>query len=378
MLTDSSFVLPLSDGADGGWTAWGEGAYAEFDGTDGDLEIDGEVAGATVGLDRGQGRWRWGLALSRSEGDGEVREAEGSRVDYESSLTGVHPYARWHGDGGLSAWGVLGWGEGELEETRDGERSETDLEMRMAALGASGPLGTYENAFGEFGLNLKSEAMAVRMEADADTALPEVAVDASQLRLLLEGVGHCPLESGGLLAQRLEAGLRWDDGDAETGFGAEIGAALRYVDPSGRLSAEFTARGLLAHEESDYEEWGVSGALRLVPDRAGRGLSLKLESGYGPTGSGLDELWRRRDLAGLAPQENVASAGRLGAELGYGLNSLSGRGILTPYAAYRGDHGERRLGARLDAGETLRFDLSVLSRGGEEWHGIELRVEGRW
>ena len=379
MLTDSSFVLPLSDDADGGWTAWGEGAYAEFDSTDGDLEIDGEVAGGTVGLDREQGRWRWGLALSRSEGDGEVREAEGNRVDYESSLTGVHPYARWHGDGGLSAWGVLGWGEGDLEETHDGERSETDLEMRMAVLGASGPLGTYENAFGEFGLNLKSEAMAVRMEADADAALPEVTADASRLRLLLEGVGHRPLESGGLLVPRLEAGLRWDGGDAETGLGAEIGAALRYVDPSGRLSAEFTARGLLTHEESNYEEWGVSGALRLEPNRAGRGLSLKLESGYGPTGSGLDELWRQHDLAGLAPQENVASAGRLEAELGYGLNSPGGRGMLTPYAAYRGDPDELRLGARLDSGEILCLDLSALRRRrGEERYGIELRVDASW
>ena len=378
-LADSSFVLALSDSADGGWTAWGEGAYAEFDGTDGDLEIDGEVAGATVGLDREQGRWRWGLALSRSEGDGEVHEAEGSRIDYESSLAGVHPYARWHGDGGLSAWGVLGWGEGELEETSDGERSETDLEMRMAALGATGPLGAYESAFGEFGLNLKSEAMAVRMEADADAAMPEVAADASRLRLLLEGVGHRPLESGGLLAPRLEAGLRWDGGDAETGLGAEIGAALRYVDPSGQLSAEFTARALLAHEEIDYDEWGVSGALRLEPDRAGRGLSLKLESGYGPTGSGLDELWRRRDLAGLAPQGKVTSAGRLEAELGYGLNSPGGRGILVPYAAYRGDDGELSLGARLDSGETLSLDISALRRRrGEEQNGIEFRVDARW
>ena len=378
-LADSSFVLPLSDGADDGWTAWGEGAYAEFDGTDGDLEIDGEVVGATVGLDREQGRWRWGLALSRSEGDGEVREAEGDRIDYESSLTGVHPYARWHGDGGLSAWGVLGWGEGELEETRDGERSETDLEMQMAALGASGPLGTCERCFGKFGLNLKSEAMAVRMEADADAAMPEVAADASRVRLRLEGVGHHPLESGGLLAQRLEVGLRWDGGDAETGLGVEVGTALRYVDPSGQLSAEFTARRLLAHEERDYEEWGVSGALRLAPDRAGRGLSLKLESGYGPTGSGLDELWRRRDLAGLAPQENVAPAGRVGAELGYGLNSLGGRGVLTPYAAYRGDDGELRLGARLDSGETLSLDVSALRRRrGEERNGIEFRVDASW
>ena len=377
ILTDSSFVLPLSDGADGGWTAWGEGAYTEFDGTDGDLEIDGEVAGVTVGLDREQGRWRWGLALSRSEGDGEVHEADSGRIDYEGSLTGVHPYARWRSDGGLSAWGVLGWGEGELEETHDGERSETDLEMRMAALGATGSLGTYQGAFGDFDLNLKSEAMAVRMEADADAALPEVTADVSRLRLRLEGIGHCPLESGGLLAPRLEAGLRWDDGDAETGLGVEVGAALRYVDPSGQLSAEFTARGLLAHEEIDYEEWGVSGALRLAPDRAGRGLSLKLESGYGSTGSGLDELWRRRDLAGLAPQGNVASAGRLEVELGYGLNGPGGRGILTPYAAYRGGEGELRLGARLDSGETLRFDFSVLS-GGEERHGIEFQIEGRW
>ena len=381
VLGDSLFVLPLSvGGAQGGWTAWGRGAYTEFDGADGGLQIDGEVAGATVGLDREEGRWRLGLALSHSEGDGEVREAEGDRIDYESSLSGVHPYARWRGDDGRSAWGVLGWGEGELKETRDGERTETDLEMRMAAFGARGALGEIESGWGRVEVSLKSEVLAVRLEAEADADLPEVEADAQRVRLLLEGAGQCPLEWGGLLAPTLEAGLRWDGGDAETGLGAEIGAGLRYADESGRLSAVFTARGLLAHEESDYDEWGVGGSLHLKPDRAGRGLSLRLESGYGSTGSGTQELWTRRDLSGLAAQDDVAPAGRLQAELGYGLNGPGGRGAWTPYAAYHGgENSEVRLGARLDFGEAMRLDFSVVRRGGgEQRNGIELQIEGRW
>ena len=381
VLGDSLFVLPLSGGgAQGGWTAWGRGAYTEFDGADGELQINGEVAGATVGLDREEGRWRLGLALSHSEGDGEVREAEGDRIDYESSLSGVHPYARWRGDDGRSAWGVLGWGEGELKETRDGERTETDLEMRMAAFGARGALGEIESGWGRVEVSLKSEVLAVRLEAEADADLPEVEADAQRVRLLLEGAGQCPLDWGGLLVPTLEAGLRWDGGDAETGLGAEIGAGLRYADESGRLSAVFTARGLLAHEESDYEEWGVGGSLQLKPDRAGRGLSLRLESGYGPTGSGTQELWTRRDLSGLAAQDDVAPAGRLEAELGYGLNGPGGRGAWTPYAAYHGgENSEVRLGARLDFGEAMRLDFSVVRRGGgEQRNGIELKIEGRW
>ena len=384
MLANSAFVLPLWSDGEQSWTAWGRGAYTEFDGEEDELKLDGEVSSGTLGVDVERGDWRLGLALSHSEGEGDIREADGDRYELESSLTGAYPYARWQLDETISVWGVLGYGEGELEQERDGERTETDLEMRMAAFGARGALGEVELGSGTFDLSLKSDLLAVRVEADADAELPEVEADAQRVRLLLEGAGHCrELDSGGVLAPTLEAGLRWDEGDAETGLGVELGAGVRYADGSGRLSAELTARGLLAHEESGYEEWGVSGALRLDPDASGRGLSLKLESALGVTGSGTDELWTRRDLSGLARDDDFEAAGRFRAEMGLGLNAPGGLGSLTPYVGYERTDSKSiwHLGGRLKAGPDLAIGLeAAMHRGDDASDGQELKLNlsGRW
>ena len=383
MLADSAFVLPLSSDGEQGWTAWGRGAYTEFDNEEDGLKLDGEVSSGTLGVDVEWGGWRLGLALSHSEGEGDIREADGERYELESSLTGAYPYARWQLDETVSVWGVLGYGEGELEQERDGERTETDLEMRMAAFGARGALGGVENGLGTFELSLKSDLLAVRVEADADADLPEVEADAQRVRLLLEGAGHRELESGGVLAPTLEAGLRYDEGDAETGLGAELGAGLRYADGSGRLSAELSARALLAHEQSGYEEWGVGGSLRLEPDASGRGLSLHLESARGATGSGTEELWTRRDLSGLAPADDFEAAGRFRAEMGLGLNAPGGLGTLTPYVGYERTDRESawHLGGRLKAGADLEIEIEGTMRRGDgasDWQELNLYLSGRW
>ena len=52
-----------------------------------------------------------------------------------------------------------------------------------------------------------------------------------------------PLATGGALTPTLEAGLRYDGGDAETGAGVEIGAGLGYA--AGRFAVQINARGLV-------------------------------------------------------------------------------------------------------------------------------------
>ena len=58
------------------------------------------------------------------------------------------------------------------------------------------------------------------------------------------------------------------------------------------------ARGLLAHQDTAYEEWGFSGALTVTPSADGRGLSMRLGSGWGATHSGVESLWSRQNAAG--------------------------------------------------------------------------------
>ncbi|MCY4610416.1 MAG: hypothetical protein OXC38_01690, partial [Gammaproteobacteria bacterium] len=366
-LANGTFEMPLASG----WRAWGRGAYTRFEGEEEALRLDGEVRTGTLGLDRADGHWRWGLALSHSEGDGEAHGEDG-RHRFESRLSVVHPYARWRMRDGLSAWGMLGWGEGELDSRAGDGAAQADLQMRMAAFGAEGPLGTV----GAFALSLKSDLLAVRLEADADADHPAVEADAQRLRLRLAGAGVHALETGGTLSPTLDAGLRWDGGDAETGLGAEVGAGVGFAGAGGRLDAEFSMRALLAHEQDGYREWGVGGVVRLRPDADGRGPSLRLESWRGAVAARTEELWNRPDLGGLGDTA-VEAAARFAVELGYGLNGPGRRGTLTPYAGYehRDSTARWRLGARLERGD--RLHLCIEGIGGDS-PALEVRITLRW
>ena len=102
---------------------------------------------------------------------------------------------------------------------------------------------------------------------------------------------------GGVLTPTVEAGLRYDIGDAETGAGLEVGGGLGYA--ARRLSVTVNARGLLAHQDTAYEEWGFSGAMAYTPSADGRGLSMRLGSGWGATHSGVESLWSRQNAAAV-------------------------------------------------------------------------------
>ena len=54
------------------------------------------------------------------------------------------------------------------------------------------------------------------------------------------------------------------------------------------MTIEAQARTLVAHEDSAYEEWGASAAIRVTPDASGRGLTLSIAPAWGQTGSGTE------------------------------------------------------------------------------------------
>ena len=377
ILSQSSFVLPLSEESGPRWTAWGRGSYAEFDGREDGVDLEGEALTGMAGIDFKHGRWLAGLALSHSEGDGEARGAGEADGPLEISLTGAHPYLRMQVNEGLSLWGMLGYGEGELERDREEGILVVDLDMHMGVIGLRGRLATWQG----MELAVRSEVLAVRLETDAEEGgMAEIEADVTQARLLLESRGRRELASGGVLQPRAEIGARYDTGDAEGGMGVEFGAGLRYAD--NWVTTEGSMRGLLAHEENDYDEWGVSGMLELASGRAGRGLALRLDSSFGMVGSETQELWSRRNVEGIA-QDRGELGTRFEAELGYGLNAAGGRGVLTPYAGFlqQGGASAWRLGSRLEVGDSLNVDIEGILRRREsdldERH-VDLRLTGRW
>ena len=348
----------------GHWSLWGRGALTRFAGQDTGVSLDGDVLTGLLGLDYSRGRWLAGLGLAYNDGDGAYRAPDsGTAGKLDSTLVSVHPYLHYALTDRLSAWGTLGYGAGglRLRPERDGAPEqaaiETDIQMRMGALGLRGTV--YASTTTE--LALKSDLMWVRTASSATAGLAAVdGADASRVRLLLTGRHRHALAMGAELTPNFELGLRYDGGDAETGAGVELGGGLRYADPVRGLTVEAAARTLLAHEDGGYEEWGLSGSLQLDPGRLGRGLSLRLASGWGLTDSGTETLWQQQTASGLTQGAGQTSQGRIRAEWAYGLDVPWTHGLLTPYGSVEMAGGGRTLalGWRFELGQSLSLRLT--------------------
>ena len=190
--------------------------------------------------------------------------------------------------------------------------------------------------------------------------------DVTRVRLALEGSRPLRLGDTAMLTPSLELGVRHDGGDAETGFGADIGAGLALSDPTRGLSAEIRARGLLTHEDDGLSERGLSGTLALHPaSESGRGLSLSLTQTVGAeTRGGTEALLERSTLAGLGADDGGGlTARRLEARAGYGFGVFGDRYTATPELGLGLSDGGRelrlggRLAERISAG--LAFELGL-------------------
>ena len=353
-------------------TAWGRVAGTRFDGRDGDLTLDGDVLTGMAGVDGEWDRWLVGLAVAHSHGAGSYTMSgigDNGRGELDKTLTSIHPYLRYAVTDRLDVWGLVGYGWGDLSlEQGTGGTLETDTNLVMGSLGGRGILLAASES-GGFELATRTDAMLTRTTSDAVTGangnLASAEADAHRLRLVLEGSRGFTWPEGRTLTPTMEVGLRHDWGDAETGFGLELGGRVQYADPSHGLTVELAVRGLLAHEDSDYEEWGGNGTIRVAPGAGGQGLALTLSPSWGAASGGVDGLWSRQTTTGLAPQgTRSAPTGRLNAEVSYGVPAPFGTGLLTPYAGTVLTDGAARtyrVGTRLEltGGWTTGVTLSL-------------------
>ena len=217
----------------------------------------------------------------------------------------MNPYVRLDVNERVSTWVLLGYGTGEMTmteaatESRPREVTKTDIEMRLGALGARGALLRPDEA-GGLDVAVRADAFLAQTEWEKVSNEGDTQADASRLRVILEGSRAFALGGGSVLKPGLELGLRHDGGDAETGTGTgiEVGGSVRYADVASGLSIEASARTLLAHEDSGYEEWGASASVQLDPGASGRGLSFTLSPTVGAASSGVERLWSLPDGPG--------------------------------------------------------------------------------
>ena len=406
LLLGSSFAVTEETAGKGFVSLWGRGSVTRFDGREGTLSLDGEVASAMLGTDWSQGRWTTGLLVSHSLGEGGYRDGSGTggagNGTISATLTGLYPWLRHALSERLEAWGAAGYGEGSLTlEPGDGPPIRTDLDLWMAAAGLRGTV--LDGGNDGLTLTAKTDAMIVQTSTDAVSGsgtgnLAAAEADVTRQRLGLEGALPVRLADGSVLTPGFEIGVRHDGGDAETGYGADIGANLAWTDARRGLSAELRGRGLLSHEAKGFRERGLSGSFSWDPVAGERGprLSLTQTVGGAPSG-GAEALLGRGTLEGLAANDNGGGKDdlknrRQELKFGYGFAAFGDRFTWMPEAGVGlSDTGrDYSLGWRLLRGgagapDGGAFELSFEARRHENdnddtrpEHEVGLRLTARW
>ena len=360
-LLGSSFSLTgAADGSGGSMAFWGRAAQGGFDGREGTFSLDGTVTTGMLGADYARGKWLVGLALAQSTGEGDYRDIDVSprpdgqtcpdgvdsglcsgavRADdgkVEASLTAAIPYAALQASERLKLWGAAGYGTGEVMlKTALGGSYRSDTTWSMAAAGLRGDLLAPPAEGSGPALAVTSDALWTRTSSEKTRDLAASDSDATRLRLGLEGSYRMALEGGGHVTPKLEVGARHDGGDAETGFGVELGGGVAWTDPKLGLSLDVSGRTLIAHGNDDLKDRGYAAALAFDPDpatRRGPSLSLRQEFG-GQANGGLDALFAPEPL-----EDRTGSGGgheatsRWAMEAAYGFPAFGGRWTGSPHA----------------------------------------------
>ena len=380
LLRNSSFELSLDDRGTG-LTFWGQGGLVW---QDGDPEVganearrlldyDGQSYAFHVGTDlRLSESLLLGIAVGYERNDVDFNErAEEvpalSDGEVTGWLLGVTPYLSWDLSPTVSVWGLAGYGAGDLSiegrETGGGEMPfdiDTEQSQWMAAGGVS---GTAE--WGEGGSAILSlQGRTVHRDIDGQQVdendeslgrLPSLTAESHRIGAELEVGYRYGLQADGSMRPFATVQARHDSGDGADGVAYDVGGGLEASWPSRGMSMRIEGRTQLNDREDNEHQ--LSGSVDYNARSDGRGLSLSLAPRWLASGTSDDRMsW--------------------GGELGYGMSSWRGQGLLRPYLQMSTDGRETRYtgGARLSVGPDLLLGIESALAGEDARGLIELRL----
>ena len=380
VVADSSFSFSPpaaadAAGGDGGvvgqWSVWGQGAVSSFSGQEEELSLSGDVSTVLLGADWRAGRWQAGAALSRSWGSGGYQGEgdDGADGSIGTVMTGLFPYGRYALSPRLGVWAIggYGWGDLTLKPERDGgEELSTTTNLVMGAVGLEGVV--LDGGADGLSLTTTADALVVETVSAKTTGLKGSAATVSRLRLGLEATRPFPMDNGALLLPSLEVGLRQDSGDAETGYGVEVGAGVIWTAPQHGIRGELRGRSLVTHTEEEFRQQGLALSFAWDPSPSNRGPSLSMGHTMGAaTAGGMDALLSPTVIQGL---DGPASDGQhFEAQLAYGFPFHHDRLTLSPAVALALSPDSRSY--------AIRWSLTPYSQQGGQSESWEVTLEAQ-
>ena len=340
-LAGVSLELPLAGqqkGTSRSWvpTLWGQGDLTRFNGnlTRLGMSYRGGLEAAHVGLDLyANDKVLAGLSFMRSWGNMDYSD-DGIDGVLGSRMNTFHPYLYWQPTERVSVWGIGGLGRGQVDVNEPGRSHDFEADFRMF----SGGVRTVLSRRGSNEVGLRADAFWAQLGTEASEDIAKVRGEAHRARLMLEWVHTKQLSAGRSLSLKVEAGGRFDGGDAERGSGAETGFRLGYLDANSGLDVAMYGRVLVVHA-SDYRDWGLGVQASWDPGEKQRGFRVSVTSTRGQDGGGRTTLWNNANTVARPPgmgAMGMSSQSRMESEVAYaGMRVLGLPGLLTSYSRLR-------------------------------------------
>ena len=378
VLLGTEVVMTRDAGSGLSYGFWGRATRSGFSGREGGTSVEGTVTGVLLGTDWKRKGTAFGVIVSESRGAMTYGGASSGAID--ARLSALVPWAGLEIGEHSSLWGAAGIGRGDMTLRPDGQDpTVTGIGWRMAALGAEGALAPGAR-IGGASLGWHADALATRTDSDAVPGLAAGSGRTTRLRLGLSAAWERTLFAGSTLSHRLEAGVRHDEGDAETGIGLEIGGGIEFADPARGLSMSMDARTLALHEDGNFRDWGLSLGLSWDPrPETKRGCSATAQHGLGgASAGGVDALFGPEAFPG-APGAQGGSGWSVEAACGTG----RGHGMVgSPYARASGGEAESlRVGYRIEPDADHAEDATVQAWADPSADGgtsVGAGLEWRW
>ena len=360
---------------------WGHADYRNLSGNSADypLGYDGNVNGFHAGADITFGQFLVGVSASQFDGDLNYNYSGNTgRVNLTAPINGLYqigartlsPYVNWSWNSNSGIWTMASFGVGDVglsDPDMTPERSETSL--YAFAAGADLRLITAQSGFS---LTAKGAAWTGQMDLDENTSrISGLAVSVRRIQMSFEGAYRIGLASNGMFQPFIEAGMRGDGGDGQTGLGLELGGGARLALPSAGLRFTGQGRALVAHK-GNIDEWGFGGMLSY--SRGSRtGPTLELGSYTGHTIGGTHKIWN--DAAWFAEHSRGRARTRLQSLLGYGFEMSAG--TIMPYTRIDLERGvNTRMGAEYRFGNRLNVRLEASNRMASTTRNLSSVVHG--
>ncbi len=385
LLSDSS--MSWSATTDGSIASlWAQGAFSEFDGQSGETTLNGEVLTTLIGVDQTHTHGQRGLVLSYSQAEGQYQTKNKGEIESEQTL--LTPWMSRQVNDRMTLWGALGYGTGDLTLIRS-ERQDltTDTHTAFVALGSDAILREETHRT----LSIVTDALWLRTRTEAVTdglELNHATAHASRMRVGIKGSGRIPAIPGiprftaaQALKMNWESALRHDGGDAESGFGVEVGGGVQWTDSRRGLNLQINGRSLITHHDSDIKDRGLSLSMGFNPSPAEQGFTFTLKQDWGTVSSGRERLLTAESLQ---PAQS-ATGQRFKAQAGYGFTIGDGRYTAHPHlgVGLYAQERETTLGWRLQSTigrseRTLGLKLTRHENDNQSEHRMKVEAGVRW